>query len=180
MAVPSHTMSGTAADPNGGFPPFKTVTFPSQIFWLGITFAVLLVIMWRIVVPRIGGTLAERKARIAAELARAEEDRKQAETAWSTYQNTLVEARQRARTVTEENRAKVMAETERSEAVADEAAQTEIAKAEARLAKLREEAKGHIQSAARDAAIDIVARLTGEQVGADEAAKAVREAQERT
>jgi F-type H+-transporting ATPase subunit b len=169
-------MSGTAANPNGGFPPFKTVTFPDQIFWLVITFSVLLVVMWRFVVPRIGGTLAERKSRIALELARAQEDRKQAEAAWSTYQNTLVEARQRARAVTEQNRSQVMAETERSEAIADEAAQAEIAKAEARLAKLREEAKGHIASAARDAAVEIVARLTGERVAPDEAAKAVQEA----
>jgi hypothetical protein len=73
-----------------------------------------------------------------------------------------------------------MAETERSQAVADEAAQAEIAKAEARLAKLREDAKGHILSAASDAAMDIVARLTGEQIGPDEATKAVREVQERT
>jgi len=180
MAEPAHTMSGTAAAPNGGFPPFKTGTFPGQVFWLGITFALLLVVMWRVVVPRIGGTLADRKSRIAAELARAEEDRKQAETAWSSYQSTLVEARQRARTVTEQNRTQVLAETERSEAVADEAAQAEIAKAEARLATLREEAKGHIAAAARDAAVEIVARLTGERVASDEAARAVLEAQGNT
>jgi len=177
MAEPAHTMSGTAADPNGGFPPFKTGTFPGQVFWLGITFAVLLVVMWRVVVPRIGSTLADRKSRIAAELARAEEDRKQAETAWSTYQNTLVDARQRARTVTEQNRAQVMAETERSESIADESAQAEIAKAEARLVALREEAKGHIAAAARDAAVEIVARLIDEQVAPYEAARAVHEVQ---
>jgi F-type H+-transporting ATPase subunit b len=173
MAETTHT-AGTA-DPRGGFPPFKTDTFPGQIFWLAITFAVLLFVMWRYVVPRIGGTIAERKARIATELEGAETDRRQAEQAWSTYQNTLVEARQRARIVTEENRAKVAAETERAEAAADHAAQDEIAKAEAELARLRAEAKGSILSAAQDAAIDIVARLTGERVGADEAASAVRE-----
>lgn len=177
MEQPTHT--GTAA-PSGGFPPFKTVTFPGQVFWLVITFAVLLVVMWRFVVPRIGGTLAERKSRIAAELTRAEEDRKQAETAWSTYQNTLIEARQRARAVTEQNRAQVMAESERSEAVADEAAQADIAQAEARLARLRDEAKGHIAAAARDAAMEIVARLTGEKVAPDEATRAVQEAQGNT
>jgi F-type H+-transporting ATPase subunit b len=140
MAETTHT-AGTA-DPRGGFPPFKTDTFPGQIFWLAITFAVLLFVMWRYVVPRIGGTIAERKARIATELEGAETDRRQAE---------------------------------RAEAAADHAAQDEIAKAEAELARLRAEAKGSILSAAQDAAIDIVARLTGERVGADEAASAVRE-----
>jgi F-type H+-transporting ATPase subunit b len=176
MADAVHTI-GTTTAPKGGFPPFDQTTFPGQIFWLAITFAILLVVMWRIVVPRIGGTIADRKARIASELGRAEEDRKKAETAWSTYQTTLVEARQRARVVTEENRAKVATETERAEAAADETAQADIAKAEADLARLRAEAKGSILAAAQEAAIDIVARLTGEVVSAEEAGAAVREAQ---
>ncbi len=175
MAQTAHSTGTT--DPKGGFPPFKTDTFPGQVFWLAITFAVLFIVMWRYVVPRIGGTIAERKARIAAELDRAESDRTQAEQTWSTYQNTLVEARQRARTVTEQSRLKVVAEAERVEAAADETAQAEIAKAEAQLARLRAEAKESILAAAKDAAIDIVARLTGERVGADEAASAVREVQ---
>lgn len=177
MIEATHTAAGTTADPKGGFPPFDTRTFPSQIFWLGITFAILLVVMWRFIVPRIGGTLADRKARIAAELEKAEDDKRQADQAWSTYQNTLVEARQNARKVSEENRAQVAAQAERTEAAADEAAQGEIAKAEARLAQLRSEATENILSAAQEAAIEIVARLTGEKISAAEAASAVRTAQ---
>ena len=177
MAEPAHTMTGTAATPHKVFPPFATNTFPGQIFWLAITFAILLVVMWRVVVPRIGGTIAQRRTRIAAELANAEDDRRRAELEWSTYQNTLLEARQRARKVTETNRATVVAQAESAEAVADETARSEIADAEARLAQLRVEAKGNILAAARDAAIEIVARLTGEKVGADEAASAIREVQ---
>ena len=45
MAEPATTTEGTEA-PGGhheaaGFPPFKTETFPSQLFWLVITFVVL-------------------------------------------------------------------------------------------------------------------------------------------
>jgi F-type H+-transporting ATPase subunit b len=176
MAESAHT-TGTVAH-KGGFPPFDQTTFPSQIFWLAIAFAFLLVVMWRFVVPRIGGTIAERKARIAAELENAEADKTQAEREWSTYQNTLVEARQRARTVTEENRTKIVAEAERAENEADEAAQAEIAKAEARLAQLRAEARGNILSVAQEAAVEIVSRLTGESVSAEDAASAVRAVQE--
>lgn len=163
---------------SGGFPPFKTESYPSQIFWLAITFTFLLLVMWRFVVPRIGGTLTDRKSRIAAELEKAEDDRRQAEQAWSTYQTTLVEARQSARSESERNRAEVMAETERAEAVADQSANAEIAEAEARLARLRQDAKSNILAAAQEAAVDIVARLTGETVSADEAASAVRAVQE--
>jgi F-type H+-transporting ATPase subunit b len=175
MADPQTTTSGTAA-PSGqaGFPPFHTATYPSQVFWLVISFTLLLVFMWSFVVPRIGGTLAERKRRIADELAKAEKDRKEADQAWTTYQNTLIEARQRARVLVDDNRAHVLADVERAEKAADSDADDAIKKAEARLAELRAQARDHIRQAAEESAIAIVARLIGETVSAEDAATAVR------
>ena len=45
--------------------------------------------------------------------------------------------------------------------------------AEARIAQTRETAKGHVKTAARDAAIAIVERLTGDKVSADDAMAAL-------
>jgi F-type H+-transporting ATPase subunit b len=157
----------------GGFPPFATNTFPGQIFWLGITFALLLVFVWMVVVPRIGGTIAARKRRIAEELAKAEKDRREAEATWSTYQNAIVEARHRARALIEETRTHVRADVERAEKAADSQADEAIAQAEARLAALRAQARDQIRSAAQDAASSIVLRLIGETVSREEAAAAV-------
>lgn len=168
--------AGTSQPPpggNGGFPPFDTSTYPSQIFWLAITFTILLIFLWRFVVPRIGGTIDERKQKIAQELAQAEQDRREADQAYTTYQNTLVEARQRARALLEENRTAVRANVERAEKAADTEADQALAEAEARLAKLRAEAREHIRHAAQDAAAGIVERLIGESVSPEEAAQAV-------
>jgi F-type H+-transporting ATPase subunit b len=158
---------------HGGFPPFKTQSYPSQVFWLAITFALLLTFLWTVVVPRIGGTIAERKRRIADELAKAEKDRREADQAWTTYQNTLIAARQRARVLIEENRSTLRADAERAEKAADSAADAALAAAEARLAELRAQAREHIRRAAQSAAADIVRRLIGETVTPEEAATAV-------
>ena len=48
-----------------------------------------------------------------------------------------------------------------------------MAEADARIAATRATARTHVAATARDAAIAIVARLTGETVTADEAAKAI-------
>jgi F-type H+-transporting ATPase subunit b len=173
QAMPLKTGTSHPPPGHGGFPPFDTTTYPSQIFWLAITFAILLAFLWRFVVPRIGGTLFERKQRIARELAQAEEDRREADQAWTTYQNTLIEARQRARTLIEENRSQVRANVERAEKAADTEADQALADAEARLARLRAEAREHIRRAAQDAAAGIVERLIGESVSPDEAAQAI-------
>ncbi|HEY3778044.1 MAG TPA: hypothetical protein VGL35_08290 [Rhizomicrobium sp.] len=174
MAAPRVT-AGTNQPVKGaaGFPPFATHTYPSQLFWLGITFVLLLLFVWRVVVPRIGGTIAMRKRRIAEELARAEMDKQEAEKTWTSYQNAIVEARQRARSMIEETRSRVRADVERAEKGADSEADAELAKAEARLAALRAEAREHIRRAAADAAAGIVSRLIGETISPEEAAAAV-------
>ena len=168
-----HSPTTQPAAGQGGFPPFKTATYPSQVFWLGITFALLLVFLWRVIVPRIGGTIGERRRRLADELAKAEHDRREAEQTWTTYQNTLIEARSRARALIEENRKHVRADAQRAELAADSQADDAIAKAESLLAELRALAREHIRRAAEEAAARIVARLIGETVMPEDAAAAV-------
>jgi F-type H+-transporting ATPase subunit b len=126
-----------------------------------------------VVVPRIGGTIAARKRRIAQELAKAETDRRDAEATWLTYQNAIVEARRRARSLIDETRTHVRADVTRAEQTADSQADEAIAQAEARLAAMRMEAREHVRRAAADAAQSIVLRLIGETVSAEEAAAAV-------
>jgi F-type H+-transporting ATPase subunit b len=157
----------------GGFPPFETHTYPSQVFWLAITFALLLAFLWTVVVPRIGGTISARKGRIADALAEAEHDRREADRTWTTYQNTLVEARAKARMLIEENRHDVRAEVQRAEKGAESQTNEALAKAEAQLAEMRARALAQIRRAAEEAAAAIVSRLIGETVSSEEAAAAV-------
>jgi hypothetical protein len=65
-----------------------------------------------------------------------------------------------------------------AEAKADASAEKATADAEARLAKIRAEAKGHITQAAQDATVEIVSRLTGQRISVEDAAAAVRATQE--
>jgi F-type H+-transporting ATPase subunit b len=179
MAEPVNTTATTEA-PGGheaaGFPPFKTETFPSQLFWLVITFAFLFVVLWRLATPRIAGTIGARRGRINDDLAEAQKHRGDAEAASAAYQTALAGARARATALADGNRKSVIAEIDKAKAAADAQAAADIAKAEGRINAMRDEAKGQVANAARDAAIDIVAHLTGETVSADDAAAAVRAA----
>jgi F-type H+-transporting ATPase subunit b len=157
-----------------GFPPFKTETFPSQIFWLAITFAFLFVVLWRVAGPRIAGTISARRGQINADLAKAQAARGDADAANGAYQTALAGAKARAQALAEANRKTITGEIDRAKAAADARAQDDVAKAESRIAEMRTAARAEVERAASDAAAQIVARLTGETVGADDAAAAVR------
>jgi F-type H+-transporting ATPase subunit b len=175
MAAGIKASTQVPAKPEGaGFPPFKSETFPSQIFWLAITFAFLFAVLWRIAGPRIKGVITGRRGQIEGDLTQAQKHRSDAEGASAAYQAALSTARGRAQALAEENRKRIAGEIDRAKREADAAAQTDIAKAEARIAQSRGEARTHVSKAAQEAAIAIVTRLTGESVAAEEAAGAVR------
>ncbi|HSC18119.1 MAG TPA: hypothetical protein VLC74_04310 [Rhizomicrobium sp.] len=176
MAAPETSTTGTIAEhKSGGFPPFEVSTYPSQIFWLTVCFVFLLVVMWRVAVPKIGGVIAERKGRIQTELAKAEESRKQAEHAAAAYQAPILEARERARAASEQTRAQMQQEFERAKQSADTETQRKTTEAQDRIAALQRQARWHVSQAAEEAVGDIVTRLTGETVSRAEATAAVRD-----
>jgi F-type H+-transporting ATPase subunit b len=81
--------------PAGGkvmFPPFQKDTFPSQLFWLAITFIALYMVMARIALPQIGAIFQARRDRISGDLAEAQTLKNESETALAAYEKALAEA----------------------------------------------------------------------------------------
>jgi len=157
----------------GGFPPFDTTTFPSQIFWLIVTFGFLFVVLWRVAGPRINAAITLRRNTINAAIEAATRARGDADAASAAYQTALAGARARANALAEETRQKMNAEISKAKADADATAAAAMQAADARIQATRTQAKAHVTNAARDAAIVIVQRLTGETVSPEDAAKAV-------
>jgi F-type H+-transporting ATPase subunit b len=169
----AHTATTEAPKNEGGFPPFDTTTFPSQFFWLAISFAFLFTVLWRVAGPRINGAITNRRGAINGAIGEAGKARSDAEAAQAAYETALAGARARANALAEETRARLNAEIAKAKAQADTQAHDAMAAADARIAQTRETAKAHVKTAARDAAIAIVERLTGDKVSADDAAAAI-------
>ena len=162
------------AQQGGTFPPFDATTFPSQIFWLAVTFIVLFVVLSRLITPKLGKTFGERRGKISADLEQAGRHRSEAEAALAKYQEALATARTRAHATSEETRRQVEAEVEKAKAEADAEARAAQAKAEASIAATRAEAAKHVTNVAQDAAAAIVSRLIGDTVSSEEAEAAVK------
>jgi F-type H+-transporting ATPase subunit b len=173
--VDEHGTTATTQAPKkeGGFPPFDTSTFPSQFFWLAITFAFLFTVLWRVAGPRINGAITNRRGAINGAIAQAGKARGDAEAAQAAYETALAGARARANALAEETRQRLNAEIAKAKAEADASAHVAMAAADSRIAQTRETAKTAVTAAARDAAIAIVERLTGDKVSAEDAAAAI-------
>ena len=112
--------------------------------------------------PRIGAAIEERRDRIADDLDKAAESRRQAEEAETAFNKALAEARAKAQAVTAEAREEVNAEIDAMRKDAEQSIAVKAAAAEDRIAKLRETAGARVKEAARDTTRAVVEALIHE------------------
>lgn len=172
MAAEIHEGTAEPAE-SAGLPQMNVDTFPSQWFWLAVTFGLLMILFSKVVLPNLAGGIANRTAKIGGDLREAEAARKKAQDALTAYESALAQARAKALAHADENRKKLTAEIDKLKADADAKAQAASAAAESRIVAERAKAAAHVRASAAEAARDIVERLIGVSVSPDEAAKAV-------
>lgn len=161
------------------FPPFKSQHFPSQLFWLALTFILLYVLMSRIALPRIGGILTARSKHIADDLAAAQRLKDQSDAANATYQKSLADARARAQGIANDTREQQAAEAAATNKKLEAQLHEKLAAAEQSIAATRSAAMGNVGSIASDTAAAIVERLIGTVPAQGDVAAAVAEVSKR-
>lgn len=159
-------------------PQLDPSTFPTQIFWLAICFAVLYLLMWKVALPRIGEILQERQERIDDDLEKAEKLRNDAAEVLEAYERTMAEGREKAQAILREASERAARESaERSHALA-ERLKRETEEAEQRIDAARREALANVRTVAAEAARAAVAKLTGTDITPVDAERAVVTAME--
>jgi F-type H+-transporting ATPase subunit b len=161
--APTKTSAHTEADGGhgGGFPPFDSSTFASQLVSLAIAFVALYLIVSRIALPRVGGVIDARQNAIEGDLAAAQKLKDESDAALKAYESDLASARSRAQAIGAETREKLNAAAEAERKALEEKLSVRLADAEKQIAATRETAMSNVRGIAADAAAAIVQRLTG-------------------
>ena len=170
-----------AASESGGgaaLPQLDIDTFPTQIFWLFVTFILLYLAMSKIAIPRIEYVLEERNNRLAEDLDKAGKLKADAEEVRANYEKALADARGSAQTLIAKTKDDASAENAKAEADADAAAAVQIKEAEARNGDARSEALANVKDVVSEVVGDAVAKLIGVKVTKTDLKKAVASAME--
>ena len=170
------TLAHAAGESEPGLPQLKVDTWPSQLFWLAVVFGIGYIFMARVVTPRIGSVLEERRTRLDDDLTRAREASAEAAQTRTEYEASLEEARADAAEFARKAAADAQAKADAAEAKAAKRMATKIGKAETKLAADRAEAEGNITAVAAEAAIDTAAQIAGVKATKAQAEKAVKAA----
>lgn len=160
MATNSHTEVPSEGH-KGGFPPFDSTTFASQLVWLAITFVVLYVLMAKVTLPRLGGIIEGRQKRIEGDIAEAAAMKTQSDAAMAAYEKALADARANAQAIANETREKQAAEAEARRKQLEDALNAKLAEADKTIAATKQAAMANVRGIATDATKAIVQQLIG-------------------
>lgn len=159
-------------------PQLNPLDWAPQLIWLAITFSILYVLMKWVALPRIGGVIEMRRARIAGDLETAEQLRRETQEAIAAYEQALAEAKGRAHVIAQEARNKLKDEVAAERAGLERELAAKSAEAEARIDAAKTSALKEVNAVAAETAAEIVRRLIGAAPSQPELTSAVKAARE--
>ena len=158
-------------------PQFDPSSFPSQIFWLIVSFGLLYWILKALVLPRMTATLELRQRTISDNLQRAEHARAEAEAMLAAYEKALADARAQAHETLKAAQDAINEESTRREQSQGAEIAARIAEAESRIAAAAQAARASVGEAVAEVTAELVARISGRAPTAKQVADAVAAAQ---
>lgn len=167
-------LAAGASEP--GLPQLDISTWPSQIFWLIVIFGVGYVMMAKIVTPKIGTVLEDRRTRLDGDLGKAREASAEAAKIRAEYEADLESARNDAAAFARKAAAEAAEKAASVEGKADKKLANKVAAAEKKLATAKAEAMENLNTVAAEAALEAVKGLTGLKATKAQAEKVVKAA----
>ena len=158
-----------------GMPQFNVTNFPSQIFWLVVSFAVLYFLVSTMVLPRIGKIVESREGKIQGDLDAAQKANDAARIAAAEQEKALSEARTQASGVVREATEKAAQHTTAKMHELGDKLAASIAEAELRIAEQRTQAIAGLSGMSSEIATAVLSKLVG-SADATQVARAVEAA----
>ena len=156
---PARVFAAGASEP--GLPQLDIDTWPSQLFWLVVLFGAGYLVMAKMVTPRIGAVLEDRRKTLDGDLEKARNASAEAAKIRADYESDLEKARSGAAEYAKQAAAEATKKADDADAKIAKKLANKVAKAEAKLAEAKTSAMANLNDVAADAAIAAVASLTG-------------------
>ena len=163
-------------DEAGGLPQLDLTTWPTQLFWLVVTFAIMYLLISVMVTPRIRSVLEDRQQRITNDLEKARDaDTKVTEMRLS-YEASLEAARTEAAAKARDALSEAKATADAAEAEMATKLNQKLKTAETKLMKMRDDAMASIDEVAAEITAQTVSHLTSLKPTKAAVSKSVKDA----
>ena len=154
-----------------GLPQLDIATWPSQLFWLVVLFGAGYLVMAKIVTPRIGAVLEERRQTVDGDLEKARAASADAAKIRADYESDLEKARIEAAEFAKRAALEANMKVEAADAKIAKKLAEKVGAAEAKLAEAKTSAMASLNDVAAEAGMAAVASLAGIKTSSTQASK---------
>ena len=151
---------------SGGMPQLNPEFWVSQIFWLILTFGTLLIVLSKLILPKISANLETRKSQILENIEAADKQRKDSELKIKEFEELISKSKTEAKNILAQAREKVQKDINLKRDALDKQLDEEIKKAEDEITALRKSAPDKINKIAIETSTELVKKLIGADVNA--------------
>lgn len=163
----SHTETHHTADSHGkkaGLPQLDPSSFPSQIFWLFVSFGLLYFIFTRPSLRNVTEIKTEREIRVEKDVQTTEELRTEAMQLKDEYETALTKAREDAKSAYQETHEKLQKQAQGEKQILQETLKEKIDNLSVEISDLKKQSKEEIEKIAEELTAQIVKKLSGQDV----------------
>jgi len=157
-------------------PQLDPSLFPTQLFWLFVTFLALFLVAWKVALPRITEVLGARQTRIDGDLEKAQTLKAEAEEVMAAYEKTLATASAEAQDIHRKVVQSLTEERTRRQEDLSRKLFEQTREAENRITGEKRRAVENIRDAALDVVQSAANRLIGVDIAEADADRAIRAA----
>jgi F-type H+-transporting ATPase subunit b len=155
-------------------PQLDPVSYPSQLFWLFISFAFMVLMVRKTIAPNIEHVLAHRKTSIEDAIREAEAYRARAAQADQNMNEILMDAKTQVSAMMQQEQTQAALRSSETMHALDLELKTKLTKAEADIANAKSTAMGQVQEHAANLTKTMVEKLLGGNVDVSDALNLTR------
>ena len=149
---------------SGGMPQLNPEFWVSQIFWLILSFGILLIILSKFILPKISNNLELRKSQILENIETAEKQKQESENKIKEYEALIIKSENEARNYFNEARKKISQDIDKKRKQLENEIDKEINDAEKEIVSLKNKAPEKINKIAIETSADLIKKLIGEEI----------------
>ena len=151
-----------------GMPQFNVKSFPSQIFWLVLTFSILYIVVSWIILPRIRENIRLRKNKVSNNIERAEVIKNDIEKMIEEYNSKIIEARNNVSNMIKKSIIKSTVEFNNQIEIIKKQLESEHKNVEKRLNKHKTELERDITEATVSTAVQIIKKIINKNITSED------------
>ena len=147
-----------------GMPQLNPEFWPSQIFWLILTFSALYLIIWKIFLPKITYSIENRKSKIVSDLNEAQKLKETAEKKLNEYKKIIENSKIEAQKIIENSKKKLERDISDKKLKFNEEIEKELEAVEKEINNFKDKSVTNIKKISSEISTDLVMKIANTQV----------------